>query len=115
MTKTLVMGITIIKRSWRYSETKLRLFLIWCIFRIKRFNDSSVFIITSSPRSGSTWLGNMLDNGKNSVFLFEPLHLKQVPAAQRAGFDWRTYKNPNEEWLAGKSLLSKIFRGRVVI
>ena len=114
MTKTLVMGITIIKRSWRYSETKLRLFLIWCIFRIKRFNDSSVFIITSSPRSGSTWLGNMLDNCKNTVFLFEPLHLKQVPAVQRAGFDWRTYKNPNEEWLAGKSLLSKIFRGEII-
>lgn len=79
-----------------------------------RFFADNAIILTSSPRSGSTLLGQILSAIPQSCILFEPLHIGEVPEAAKAGFDWRTYVNPDTEWLEGAAFLKKIFEGRVV-
>lgn len=84
--------------------------LQWVLSRRLQLKD--VYIITSSPRSGSTWLGNILSDMPKSMILFEPLHLVHVPESKKAGFDWRTYKEKEQEWEEGKWFFHKIFCGR---
>jgi hypothetical protein len=93
---------------------RFKLFSIRCILWLKRIRCPSVFLICSSPRSGSTWLGELLSSDEHTILVFEPLHLKYVPAAEKAGFEWRTYRHPNEVWPQGKKFLSKIFQGRII-
>lgn len=79
-----------------------------------RFDEECVFILTSSPRSGSTLLGQVLGSIPDSCILFEPLHLKQVPEAEAAGFSWRTFVAPGEQWPQGEIFLKRIFKGEIV-
>lgn len=79
-----------------------------------KFDESKIYIITSSPRSGSTLLGQVLDEIPKSCPLFEPLQLNYVPEAKAAGFSWRTYVHPDKEWGRGKAFFHKIFEGRVI-
>lgn len=79
-----------------------------------KFDESKVYILTSSPRSGSTLLGQILDEIPQSCPLFEPLQLNHVPEAKAAGFSWRTYVHPDQEWDTGKQFFKKIFEGRII-
>jgi hypothetical protein len=79
-----------------------------------RFRNEQVVLIASSPRSGSTWLSNVLGSALNYVTLFEPLHLDHVPAAREAGFDWRTYRHELAEWNEGAAFLKSVFRGNLI-
>lgn len=79
-----------------------------------RFDVGSVFILTSSPRSGSTLLGQALATIPDSCVLFEPLHPQQVPEAAASGFSSRTYVNPEAEWPDGEAFLRRVFEGRVI-
>lgn len=79
-----------------------------------RFDVSKVLLLTSSPRSGSTWLGNILRAIPKSSVLFEPLHLTHVPEAKEAGFTWRTFVQPGTRWPEGSAFLRRVFEGRVV-
>ncbi len=79
-----------------------------------RFNENSVLVLTSSPRSGSTWLGNAFGSIPNTCILFEPLQLTYVPEAKAAGFSWRTFVHPENEWPEGEAFLRRVFEGRVV-
>jgi len=72
-----------------------------------RFDEKDIFIITSSPRSGSTLLGKVLGAIPDSCTLFEPLHLKRVPEAEAAGFTWRTFVSREEKWPDGEAYKSK--------
>ncbi len=81
----------------------------------KRFNSKKVYIISSSPRSGSTWLGDLcLSVMPNACTLFEPLQLNHVPQAKDAGFEWRTFKEPEEIWKEGVQFLNQVFSGQIV-
>lgn len=79
-----------------------------------RFNEGSVLLLTSSPRSGSTWLGNALGLIPTSCVLFEPLHLTNVPEAKAAGFSWRTFVPSKNNWPEGEAYLRKVFEGKVI-
>jgi hypothetical protein len=79
-----------------------------------KFDERSVLIITSSPRSGSTLLSNVLKAIPQSCALFEPLHINNVPEAKFAGFSWRTYVEPDTDWPDGKAFMQKIFTAKVI-
>ena len=79
-----------------------------------RFEAKDVFIITSSPRSGSTLLGNVLGVIPFSCTLFEPLNLKNVPEAKAAGFTWRTFVPREKKWPDGEAYLEHLFQGRML-
>jgi len=79
-----------------------------------RVEADSALILTSSPRSGSTLLGQALGSIPNSCVLFEPLQLTDVPEAKAAGFSWRTYVDPEEQWPEGEAFLKRVFTGKVI-
>lgn len=71
-------------------------------------------IVAGSPRSGTTWLANVVAAASRSAVLFEPLHLDHVPAARDAGFDWRTFVSPDRRWPDGERFIGDVFEGRVL-
>jgi hypothetical protein len=79
-----------------------------------RFQHEQIVFLASSPRSGSTWLSNILSTGLDYTTLFEPLHLDHVRAARDAGFDWRTYRSELDDWESGRSFLETVMRGNVI-
>lgn len=79
-----------------------------------KFSEEKSFLITSSPRSGSTWLGDLLNTIPNTCLLFEPLHLRKVPGVKEAGFSWRTYVPPHSTWPQGEQFLRRVFEGQVI-
>lgn len=79
-----------------------------------RFEEKDVYMLTSSPRSGSTLLAQVLNVIPDSCVLFEPLQLNHVPEARAAGFSWRMFVAPDEEWPEGEAFLKQVFEGRVI-
>jgi len=99
----------------KYKKAKKRLLSLCLSYYLPgNFNEKSVLILTSSPRSGSTLLGQVLDEIPDTCPLFEPLQLTYVPEAKQAGFSWRTYVHPMTNWNEGFSFFKRIFEGRVI-
>lgn len=96
-----------------YLKAKLRTLAIkLCLSG--RFDEDKVYILTSSPRSGSTLLGQVLNSMPGSCVLFEPLHPEKVPAARAAHFSDSNYVDPGDAWPEGERFLRRVFQGKVV-
>jgi hypothetical protein len=102
-----------LKRSYQFIAKKLKTHAIKT-FLAGRFDESNVLMLTSSPRSGSTWLGKALSTIPNSCLLFEPLQLTYVPEAKAAGFSWRTFVHPENKWPEGEAYLRRVFEGKMI-
>jgi len=102
-----------VKKKLVKLKSDARLFILRKLLQ-GRFSERNVFLITSTPRSGSTLLGNILNTIPKSCVLFEPLQLNHVPESKDAGYQWRTYRSPEVEWKDGKDFMIKIFKGNVI-
>lgn len=75
--------------------------LIYPLTRIRSvfspFQVDDTIIVSGSPRSGTTWLGETLASSPGYVLSQEPMNLDTFPAAAAAGFDWRTYLEPSDQ------------------
>ena len=71
-------------------------------------------VVAGSPRSGTTWLAEVLASLPRSAILFEPEHVLQVPEARRSGLDWHVMKMPGEAWAEGERYFERALRGRIV-
>lgn len=69
-------------------------------------------LLTGSPRSGTTWVGQILAAAEGANIFFEPLHPRQVPEAAAAGFAWRTTRDPAEDWPEGRDFLHGVLIGQ---
>lgn len=78
------------------------------------YDMSETLVVAGSPRSGTTWLAEVLSTLPRSAILFEPEHMLQVPQARAAGLDWHVMKSPGEEWPAGDRYFERVLRGQVV-
>lgn len=78
------------------------------------YDVADTLIVAGSPRSGTTWLGEILASAPHRAVLFEPLHLDHVPGVREAGFSWRTYVRPGTPWAEGENLLDEVLRGKVL-
>jgi len=74
----------------------------------------STLVIAGSPRSGTTWLAELLNRIPRSAILFEPEHIQQVPEARKAGLTWHTIKEPDEHWPEGQQFFDKVLRGQLI-
>lgn len=79
-----------------------------------RCSVPDAIMVTSSPRSGSTWLGQILSAIPGSAALFEPCHLNHVPEARAAGLTLRTYVPPEADWPEGRAYFTRVFEGHVI-
>lgn len=76
-------------------------------------NLKDTIIVAGAPRSGTTWLAELLRELPGYKLINEPLRLSTNPRARAAGFDWRTHVRPGEKCPALRRHLQKIFRGHV--
>jgi hypothetical protein len=70
-------------------------------------------VVAGTPRSGTTWLMELLGLMSGYRTLFEPLHRNWFPEASDAGFSPRDYINPNALASQKEEYLRKVFEGRV--
>jgi hypothetical protein len=83
------------------------------ILKNKKFNISDTILIAGSPRSGTTWLLEILAATPGYTSLFEPLNHEWFPGITNIGFKSRTYLPYYANWVEGKNHMRKIFTGQV--
>lgn len=80
---------------------------------IKDINEEKTIVLCSSPRSGSTWVMELLNTLYKYMYIFEPLHYKWFPEAKFYGFSPRTYLSVDEIDEFKYEYLSKVFSGKI--
>jgi hypothetical protein len=73
----------------------------------------NTIIVAGAPRSGTTWLAELIRELPRYKMINEPLRLSTNPRARRAGFDWRTRVAPREARPKLEQHLRDILQGRV--
>jgi hypothetical protein len=71
-------------------------------------------VIFGGPRSGTTWLAEILNTIPKSGLIFEPLYLSKVREARVAGVERHAYLPPGEKWPAGELFFRKMLDGKVL-
>ena len=79
----------------------------------KKINIKDTIVIAGTPRSGTTWLMEVLTAIPGYTYLYEPINPIWFPKIRGVGFKSRTYLPPNTDWPEGKEYLEKTFTGRV--
>lgn len=82
--------------------------------RPRRYELGRSLVISGFPRSGTTWLAELLSSLPGAAILFEPLNPVRVKAAQEAGCDWQNFRTRGESWLEGEKFVRDILAGRVI-
>ncbi len=70
-------------------------------------------VVAGAPRSGTTWLAELLAEACGAAMLFEPFHPECVPAARMAGYDWNTFVPLGADWPEGRAYARKALAGRI--
>lgn len=83
------------------------------IFKNKKIEMKDTILIVGSPRSGTTWLMDIISNIPGYTYLFEPLNPIWFPESYEVGFRSRTYLKPESNWQEGENYLEKIFTGNI--
>jgi hypothetical protein len=84
------------------------------IFSGKKIDTKDAIFITGAPRSGTTWLMDIMMTIPDYTYVFEPIHPKLFPESFDVGFKSRTYLPINKNWRDGEEHLKKIFTGKTV-
>jgi len=82
------------------------------IYYSKNFDLKDTIILAGSPRSGTTWLMEILRIIPGYTTLFEPLNPLYLPKSFEVGFRSRSYLPPGEDWPEGEEHLRKILTSR---
>lgn len=83
------------------------------IFKNKKIEMKDAILIVGSPRSGTTWLMEILATLPRYTYTFEPLNPIWCPNSFEIGFRSRTYIRPDTNWPEGEEYLKKIFTGQI--
>ena len=82
--------------------------------KTKRIKQRDSILISGSPRSGTTWLMEILEYIPGYTYTFEPLQANFFPEAYKIGFRGRPYLHPDKEWKELEEYLRKIFTGQII-
>ena len=80
----------------------------------KKLNPNEVILIVSDPRSGSTWLSEVLQSLPRSLVIDEPLHIKQSLELVKLNFSWRQHIPRGAEWPEAYTFFSNLFSGKQI-
>ena len=83
------------------------------ILKIKKINMTETIVIVGTPRSGTTWLMELLGTIPSYTYLFEPLNPRWFPESSKIGFQSKTYLPDSADWTKGEKYLRKAFTGRL--
>lgn len=82
---------------------------VWSWGVSKNYDIKNTVVICGAPRSGTTWLFEMLLRIiPRSFGIFEPLHLTSHKRVQKVGFSWRPYIAPGQSWPEAEKLFADI-------
>jgi hypothetical protein len=79
----------------------------------KKVDISKTIFIAGSPRSGTTWLFNILSLMPKYCTIFEPFHNYWFPECREIGFTNHVYIPPNDISIERKKYVEKLLHGRV--
>jgi hypothetical protein len=82
--------------------------------RFSSFGPEENLLICGGPRSGSTWLAELINLIPKTVILCEPLVLGQAGPFNALHFCWDQHIPENAEWEAAKQAFELVFRGKVL-
>lgn len=82
--------------------------------RLFPYDIRRTIVITGSPRSGTTWLAELLGTIPRSAMLWEPLFPDADPELRRIGFRERTYVPPDAERPDMEAYLRRVLTGRTL-
>jgi hypothetical protein len=77
-----------------------------------KLNPTNNIVITGSPRSGTTWLAEILTKSEGGFMLFEPLSLTGVKRVNDIGFDWRQHIPEDEIWTEAAAYFEDVYKGK---
>lgn len=95
-------------------KKRLRLMILKFAYKLKDFQLENAIVISSEPRSGSTWLAEILHfKIKNSVINWEPLHLSEGVVPKSLNYGWQPFIPGNSINKDYSLFLEKVFRGKL--
>jgi len=83
------------------------------LFKNKKISIEDSILIVGSPRSGTTWLMDILCSLPGYTSVFEPLNPIWYPESFEVGFRSRTFLKSDKIWPERKEYLEKIFTGKI--
>lgn len=81
--------------------------------RVSPCDIRDTIIVSGAPRSGTTWLAELLRSLSGYKFLNEPLLLSNSKEARDAGFAWRTHISPDESHPQFRAFFERALSGRL--
>ncbi|WP_090114262.1 hypothetical protein [Limimaricola pyoseonensis] len=82
--------------------------------RMRGFAPEQALLLSCDPRSGSTWLSELLVAAAPSAVIWEPFHLDSAPRVREAGFAWRQVIPAEADWPEAEALVRDILSGRCI-
>ena len=76
------------------------------------YDSKKTIFVSGAPRSGTSWLGEMLAQPFGSILLWEPFHLKHQPELKKLGFEWRTNITKKSEDRLKRKVLEDLIKGK---
>ncbi len=86
--------------------------------RVKKeegFPPSRPLVVTGSPRSGTTWLAEVIMERTDSILVWEPLNIGKNPLVKRLGFGWRQHIPKGFEWPEAEDYFQGLLSGKNVL
>lgn len=78
------------------------------------YDISNTIVMTGSPRSGTTWLSEVLHTIPRSCILHEPINPNAVSEVNALGLGWRPYIAPEADWPEAEEFMMRVLTGQVL-
>lgn len=95
-------------------KQKIRNSAVKGVLRYRGHQPEDAIVLSCDPRSGSTWLSEVLEASTPSAVIWEPFHLDHVKQVRDLGFAWRQYIPPEADWPEADTLIRDILSGQVI-
>jgi hypothetical protein len=82
--------------------------------RPRNYDPTRTLLVAGFPRSGTTWLAEILTNVPRTGLIFEPLDIRRVDAARKAGLDGENFIPPTAAWPEGDRFVHDLLAGRIL-
>ena len=96
------------------ARQRVRAATVSTVLRIRHHAPEDAILLSCDPRSGSTWLSELLYNARPSAVIWEPFHRDHVPQVRALDFAWRQYIPADADWPEAERLVRRILSGGVI-